>query len=190
VSEVTCLAFSPDSSLLAAGTGAGTLKVWDTMTGAEQLTLNRQGYRLTGITFSPDWDGSLFPKHGRPVLGAVGLSANVRSDAGTPEEGTLLLFPSALGAGGAPLAPVSNSHGTVTGTFNPDGRMFVTGSRDASLRVWSLPELKEVACLEWHQNQLGHLAFSADGSLLMTAGFPDGVVRLWPWESLRAIWGS
>ena len=187
VSEVSCVAFSPDSSLLATGTRGGTLQVWDTTTGEERLTLSRPGYFLTGVAFSPDWDGSLFPRHIRPVLGAVGIAESLLSGAGTTDGGTLLLFPPALGAGGVPLAPPNNLHGTGAGVFSPDGRLFVTGSRDGTLRVWSLPEVKEVACLEWHQNQLGHLAFSADGRWLMTAGFPDGVVRLWPWESLRAV---
>lgn len=183
---VTCLAFSPDGSLLAVGTRTGTVRVWDTKTGEERLTLNHLGYRLGCVAFSSTWDGSLFPAHGRPVLAAVGPSGNQLSGAAA-DGGTVQFFPPLLGAGGTRIELPDHPQGMLTGAFSPEGRLFVTGGGDGTLRLWDLATGTEEAALEWHQQQVGHLEFSADGRWLLSASFPDGVVRLWPWQALRTI---
>ena len=78
---------------------------------------------------------------------------------------------------------------------SPDGRFLALGLADGGLNVYSLPDLAIV----WqdrhaHSEELQRLAFSADGSLLATAGF-DGTARIWRvWpagtlESLRVLTG-
>jgi WD40 repeat protein len=51
---VLSLAFSPDTTLLAAASSDGFVRVWDTTTGQERLTLSGQRGTVFSVAFSPD----------------------------------------------------------------------------------------------------------------------------------------
>jgi WD40 repeat protein len=51
--NVLGVAFSPDSRRLASGSGDGTVKIWDLVTGQEVLTLGWDNVSY-GLSFSPD----------------------------------------------------------------------------------------------------------------------------------------
>jgi WD40 repeat protein len=53
----TCLSFSPDSELIAAGTNEGSIRVWDVRTGLDIFILRGHKGIIEKVTFSPD--GSL-----------------------------------------------------------------------------------------------------------------------------------
>ncbi|MFC1718427.1 PKD domain-containing protein, partial [Candidatus Poribacteria bacterium] len=55
--DVTSVAFSPDGSLLASGSGDDTVKLWDVSTRQEMTTLIGHSSTVTSVAFSPD--GSL-----------------------------------------------------------------------------------------------------------------------------------
>jgi WD40 repeat protein/serine/threonine protein kinase len=51
---VTCLAYSPDGSQLAAASLGGAVKVWDMVTGETRLALRGHAGTVRGLTYSPD----------------------------------------------------------------------------------------------------------------------------------------
>jgi WD40 repeat protein len=62
---------------------------------------------------------------------------------------------------------------------SPDGRLLAAGFADGGLRLFSLPGLAGLSQVSGaHAEDLQRLAFSADGSLLASAGF-DGTARIW-----------
>ena len=48
------IAYSPDGSKLATGSGDGTVIIWDTSTGAKVLTLTGHSSQIQAVSFSPD----------------------------------------------------------------------------------------------------------------------------------------
>jgi WD40 repeat protein len=70
----------------------------------------------------------------------------------------------------ATITQLSFTHGT---------QNLVTASRDGSLRIWSLSEIKnEPTILPGHPDGISSFAISPDSSLLVTRGF-DQISRLW-----------
>ncbi|MEO1165545.1 MAG: WD40 repeat domain-containing protein, partial [Chloroflexota bacterium] len=76
--------------------------------------------------------------------------------------------------------------GNVTAlAFHPTENVLVSTSRDTTVRVWSLESLQEIDLLDAHTSTVYDLAFSADGTRLVTAG--DFSVRLWDYPSSEQI---
>jgi len=62
--------------------------------------------------------------------------------------------------------------------FSADGHWLVSGSRDHTVRLWSVKERREVAVLSGHMSWVESVAFSADSQWL-ASGSGDKTVRLW-----------
>jgi len=50
--------------------------------------------------------------------------------------------------------------------FSPDGRTLATGGDDATIKLWNLASLQQIATLRGHTGPVYGLAFSRDGTLL------------------------
>ncbi|MEB3357601.1 MAG: WD40 repeat domain-containing protein, partial [Synechococcales bacterium] len=59
--------------------------------------------------------------------------------------------------------------------FSPDGNQLATASRDGTARVWNL-QGQQLAVFKGH-DEVKHVAFSADGQQLITAGFSHNIVN-------------
>ena len=70
---------------------------------------------------------------------------------------------------------------------SPDGRRLVTGSADASLRLWNADTLEPIGePLVGHQGSVSSVVFSPDGRRL-ASGSADDTVRLWDADSGQQI---
>jgi len=156
-------AFSPDGSVLAAGTGDGRALLWDSKSGELLLTLTGHGERVS-LAFSPD--GSRL--------------ATVSWD------GTAKVWDARSGAELLALPP--QTHELMSVAFSPDGRKLVAGLGDGRVKVWDAATGQELLTLEGHSDIEGHtdvvddVDFSPDGRRLASASW-DGTVRLWDAES-------
>ena len=62
--------------------------------------------------------------------------------------------------------------------FAPDGQTIVTGSRDGTVKLWSIASGRELRTLDDDHTPVRSLALSADGALL-AVGKTDGDITLW-----------
>jgi WD40 repeat protein len=75
--------------------------------------------------------------------------------------------------------------------FSPDGRWLVSGSKDATARVWDIGSGRLAHLLSSHGNRVTSIAFTPDGSMMAT-GSRDRTVKTWDvasWRELRTLRG-
>jgi WD40 repeat protein len=159
--QVSSVAFSSDSRLVAVGGGDGRMRLWQVSTGTELQTIDAHPKAVSGLAFSPT--GGLLASGGED--GAVRLWA-VSRDRIAPQ----------------PLHTLRGHKFTVNGlTFSRDGKYVVSGDtcgvRGAgTLRVWEVASGRQ--CRSLSGVDVRDLAISSDGHRLAVAAGEDEI-RVW-----------
>ena len=150
---VRALAFSPDGTLLATGTGNGTLRLWEVRSGTRLATLVELGGGIRSVVFSSD--------------GTI-----LASDSG----GTVKLWEVATGTHTATLDPA----GEVMAS-SPVGGLLATAGFAAGfgIKLWDLATGTQTATLEGHANSVSSLSFSPSGTTLASVSRWDNTVKVW-----------
>ena len=123
-----CVAFSPDGKWLAAGRGSytdlnepGEVKIWDTQTWRETVTLEGHTKCVWSVAFSHD------------ALRLASAGGN-RDGLGKPNSGEIIIWDLTIGQ---ELLALRGHSGCVHGvSFSPNGKVLVSGSADGSIRLW------------------------------------------------------
>jgi eukaryotic-like serine/threonine-protein kinase len=211
-------AFSPDDQLVAGGTIDGQVVLWNPRTGQTNREFGQPGSldAVDSVAFSRDgsslfqslrfscevvvWDlASGQSRRFGPGIRFFGMRLDLSPD------DTLLAtahgrdyMPTGRGelrlwnarSGGEVAHTPAQASSLIRVAFAPDGKHLATSGARGHTKVWSVPDLREVAVLP-HDDQriVFALAFSPDRRLLVT-GTSDGLLRLWEWESqhLVATW--
>jgi WD40 repeat protein len=151
---VNFVAFSPDGELLATCTYEGSIRLWNTQTGKQQLALALRTKLLKALSFSVD---------GKEVTTVTENAAVTTWDAGTGKAvktwraGTVKLSAAALSPDGKTLV-----------TAPDNGRGFQPGK--GVMQFWDMEKAKVTRTVEPHQLAPGRLFFSADGKKLLSVG--------------------
>jgi WD40 repeat protein len=205
-------AFSPDGRRLATVSGGqgqdaqnqkpGELKLWETATGKEILTLKGHKGPVYGVAFSPDgkrlatssadstiklWDAAT----GSELLTLKGHAATVYAVAFSPDgkrlaacsgnffqnqPGQLKLWDTATGK---ELMTFKGHTLTVYHVaFSPDGRRIASGSGDNTAKIWDIDTGQPIITLKGHADQVWNVAFSPDGQRVATAS-RDKTAKVW-----------
>jgi WD40 repeat protein len=151
---ITCLSFSPDGNLLAAGSSLGQISLWRMSDGSLAGTIPGHSQAVNSLAFSPD--GSLL--------------------ASGSWDGTVRLWGGQDGSSRMTLS--ANTGGISSVVFSPDGRFLAAGSYDHAAYLWQVDPGSLVEILQGHTKAVTQLAFSPDGRTLAT-GSVDTTVKFW-----------
>jgi WD40 repeat protein len=203
------LAFTPDGDRMATASfglksGRGELKLWDTHSGRELLTLPGQ----SAVAFSPDgrllaapttseltrpgtvtvWDATPSPEifSLRPAAGdvnAVAYGRDGRHLASGHSDGSVALWDAETGRH-LRTFPAHKSFITRV-ALSPDGRLLATASNDKTVKLWD-PEGVALRELVGHTDRVWGAAFSPDGRFIASAS-KDKTARLWDAESGKEL---
>jgi WD40 repeat protein len=147
--------FSPDGKRLAGASSYKTVKVWDSATGQELLTLNGNTYGVGRLCYSPD---------GRRLAG-VGNDGK-----------TLRVWD---GATGQELLNIKGYTGIVNCLcFSFDGLRLASATHDKKVNVWDVTTGQELLTLKGHTDFVNSVCFSPDGRRLASAS-SDKTVKVW-----------
>jgi WD40 repeat protein/transcriptional regulator with XRE-family HTH domain len=155
---VFSVAVSPDGKRLATLSDDGTLRVWETSSDKELLSiptgLTEQSI-LRFVSFSPD---------GKRLVAPAG-------------DHLVKVWDVASGKGLLTLS--GHTDEVTTAIFSPDGTRIATGSWDTTAKLWDATTGKDLITFSGHENGVATLAFSPDGSRLYTGSDADGVGIAW-----------
>jgi nucleoside phosphorylase len=140
--------------MVASASADGTVRLWDSETGAARRTLKGHSNAVLGVAFSPD---------GRLVASAS-------------HDRTVRLWDSATGAARRTLK--GHSDAVIGVAFSPDGRLVASASYDKTVRLWDSATGTARRTLKGHSDAVRGVAFSPDGRLVASVSH-DRTVRLW-----------
>ncbi len=156
---VYSLAFSPDNkTVITSGWTYKdvTIRLWDTMTGAELASFSGQG----AVAFAPDSNTFVGGSHIYTWNPATGdCDCIVR------------------------LEDVSKFDPPTTLTFSPEGSILVSGNRNGIIQLRNSTTGKIISNLTGHTSWISELVFSEDGTTLATSG-GDGTILVWDWDEV------
>lgn len=192
-SSVWCVTWSPDGTKLATACADACVRVWNSMTSENVLTLTGHEGRVLSVAWSPDgtklatggYDAALIvweAATGRRLMVTKAHQYAILSVAWSPDscklatgsdDNTAIVWRAANGAVVRKLPPFA--HGVWRAAWSPDGKFLATASGD-SVEVWQ--EERILCRLLGHRANVRSLVWSPDGRRLATASF-DKTVKVW-----------
>jgi WD40 repeat protein len=166
---VHALAFSPDGSRLASGSGDRLVRLWDARTGALLAALEGHKDSVKAVAFSPD--GKTLVSRG--------------------EDGALLVWDAESGAAkGSVAVAKGGAWSDEVLAFSPDGGTLATAGDERFVRLFDTrtwaERLRLPAVDADDDDKALSVAFSPDGRTVLT-GHHSGTVRLWDAETGRLL---
>jgi WD40 repeat protein len=153
---VNAVLFTPNDKTIITACFDGTITLWDYVAGKEEVAFALPTERPLTAVLSPD---------GSKLMAVTWEGNGYAWDLATRKA----LYSFRATAGKAMVEGLA---------FAPDGRTFMTGSRDSLLRIWDTATGQPVRDLSGARTVVTEAAFSPDGKNLFTGGF-KGDLMIW-----------
>ena len=172
--RVTALGFPADGRFLASGSFDRTVRLWDIDTGKQTAIFAGHRAGIGAIAVSPDgktvvsgdstWKGVL-------ILWDVETGEQIKRHTGYTDN---LIHRFKIFLDKSRTVPNPNAIEAIA--FSPDGKTFVSGHRDGTVRLWDAETGRKISAFREHKRAgISDVAFSPDGKILMSSTF-DGTV--------------
>jgi WD40 repeat protein/DNA-binding CsgD family transcriptional regulator len=160
--NVVAVAFSPDSSLLAAGTTNSEMRMWRISDSKPLLLWKENTNWVMSVAFSPD--GTLLASGG--------------------SDHTIKLWDVYSGQCLCTLRGHISWVRSVA--FHPDGTLLASGSDDRTIRLWNLSTGRIFKMIHDHTGYIVSVAFLPSGTMLASGG-SDHTIKLWDAHSGQSL---
>jgi len=164
--SVSTVAYSPDGSIVATGTGQGTLQFWNAANGNSIGRWNAHQGQINSVVFSPDGT----------TIATASNDQTVR----------LLTVPEGKTIG----TSMEHAGYVLDVDFSPDGQTIVTGGNDQTARLWDAKTQRLLGRPVLHEFKINSVAFAPDGRSVITALQTNSTNNLHCWTVSVAISGS
>lgn len=159
--RILCLAYAPDSELLAAGGGNDVLRLWNPKTGDLVQTINEPW--VHAMAFTPSGHTLLFG----------GSQRSIR------------LWNFKLGK---ETGRLDGHKATIKAlAVSPDATTIASGSQDGLISLWNMENKRKVIELTGHTEEITSLAFSPIDSNVFASAAGDGTIRFWSVETYNTL---
>jgi WD domain, G-beta repeat len=196
---VNCVAFNPESTILAAGRADSKITLWNVAERRQRYHLEQHTGDVTCVAFSPDGRYMASGAKGEILLWSAGswrLSARIRlRNVATPNR--LVFSPDGRQlAVGAAYDSFVRTYSVLSGgelnrlgghdynmnkalAFSPDGRIIATGALNNRIYLWETATGNPVMILKGQRmhDSIQSLAFSPDGKYLVSGG--EQTIKIW-----------
>jgi WD40 repeat protein len=200
--EVNSVIFSPDIRLIASGSSDRTVWIWNALSLKKVARLTGHKGCVASVAFFPDgtriasasWDRTVRIWDARTYEPLPGLecSGSVYAISISPDgtrlalgeytsgpEGILHVFDTVTLAKQAQVNISPGFHFPWAIAFSPRSDLIASGTASGAIQVWDASHLSNIGTIRGHHGQVTSIAFTSDGSQIVS-GSEDGTVRIRP----------